>query len=207
MPEINHQFAETCAQVMKGINLTLSELREKAPRGFWESVRKELNDAQIPMPKGGQWEKGSQLSQHWKRNQKEIPAIIGELLGEEISEPNEEGFEEPVVVQKVRKPPQDAITREEFEEFKTSIQELIAGRAGIYQTGQTESEGQRPLAPAPPQEGKKFTVKRGKIGITIDPVLKELLEKESKQRGVNKSRLLDTIIWYYYGCPLLSFQN
>jgi len=216
MPDINNDFSKMCVQIMKGRSLTLSELKEKAPRGFWEAVRQELNDAQISMPEGGQWEKGSQLSQHWKRNETEIAAVISELLGEEITEPQDsESSEELKLVPKGKKignKQSDMVSREEFEEFKVSVQELMATLtppvgATIYQTGQKESENQRPLAPAPPLIGKKLTVPRGKVGFTVDSTLLDLVEKDAAARGVNMGRMLDTVIWHYYGCPPLSFQK
>jgi hypothetical protein len=215
MTEINRQFAEICVQKMRDINLSLSDLQQKAPRGFWESVRVELNRSGISMPGGGQWEKAPQLSQHWKRNETEIAEIISELIGEEISESKQEGVEEPFVVPKWsrgQKKQPDTITREEFEQIKITVEEIKSmltspEGAPTYQTGQKESEGQRPLAPAPPQVGKKFTVPRGKVGFTIDSALLKLVEKEAAARGVNMGRLLDTVIWHYYGCPPLSFQK
>ena len=191
---------------MKVQNLSLYELRQKAPRKFWEYVREDLNRSGIPTHKGEQWEKSAQLSQHWKRNETELAQIISKLIGEEIPESKPEGAEECSFVPKLsrgQRKQSDAVSREEFEQVKVAIEELRS----FYQTGQKASEGQRPLAPTPPQEGKKFTIKREKIGITIDPVLKELLEKESKERGINMSRLLDTVIWYYYNCPPFLFRK
>ncbi len=206
MSEINKQFAETCARMMKVKNLSLYELRQKAPRGFWEYVREDLNRSGIPTPKGGQWEKSDQLSQYWKRNETEIAQLISKFTGEEISESKQEGADECSLVPKLsrgQKKQLDAVSREEFEQVKVAIEELRS----FYQTGQKASEGQLSLAPAPPQVGKKFTVPRGKVGFTIDYALLELVEKEATARGVNMGRMLDTVIWHYYGCPPLSFQK
>jgi hypothetical protein len=70
-----------------------------------------------------------------------------------------------------------------------------------------ELEGFPPLAPAPPLEGRKFIGKREPLGITIDAALMEKLKHESKARGVNLSRMIDSIVWTYFHQPLMSFQQ
>lgn len=64
----------------------------------------------------------------------------------------------------------------------------------------------RPPAPQAPQKGQRKAGERRKIAGTIDKVLMDLIEKEQRARGATLSAMLDTMVWYYFGRPDLSFQ-
>ncbi len=53
---------------------------------------------------------------------------------------------------------------------------------------------------------KEHVVERERITGTVDPVLFDLFHKERKARGVTVSRMLDIVLWKYYGKPQLSFE-
>lgn len=58
---------------------------------------------------------------------------------------------------------------------------------------------------------RRHTVQRGKLAGTVDAALLELFESERKERGCSVSRMLDIVIWNYFGIgrpenPKLSFE-
>jgi hypothetical protein len=71
-----------------------------------------------------------------------------------------------------------------------------------------------PPAPALPETVKgtrRHAVQRGKVAGTVDAELLELFERERKERGCSVSRMLDIVIWNYFGIgkpekPKLSFE-
>jgi len=46
----------------------------------------------------------------------------------------------------------------------------------------------------------------GKLSLTVDTVLLDLFNREAKTRRISGGRLLDIILWRYYGRPRLSYQ-
>ena len=63
------------------------------------------------------------------------------------------------------------------------------------------------LPPTPPKEGQRYTINRQKLGGTVDSELYDLFRDECDRRGLAVSRLLDTVLWHYFGKPKLSFQQ
>lgn len=73
-----------------------------------------------------------------------------------------------------------------------------------------EADNDNPeLSPKPTrkkQNGKELK-SRLNIGGTIDPVLKELFDLQRKRLGIPAARLIDTILWHWYGWPALSHED
>ncbi len=74
-------------------------------------------------------------------------------------------------------------------------------------------EGYLPAPPMPDtvQGTRRHVVPRGKLAGTVDAALLELFESERKARGCSVSRMLDIVIWNYFGmgkaeAPKLSFE-
>ena len=63
------------------------------------------------------------------------------------------------------------------------------------------------LPPPPPKEGQRYTFNRQKLGGTVDSELYDLFRDECDRRGLTVSRLLDAVLWHYFGKPKLSFQR
>jgi hypothetical protein len=77
----------------------------------------------------------------------------------------------------------------------------------------TTSAGYPPAPPMPDTvEGtRRHTIQRGKLAGTVDAALVELFESERRERGCSVSRMLDIVIWNYFGIgrpapPKLSFE-
>lgn len=71
-------------------------------------------------------------------------------------------------------------------------------------------ENDNPELPPKPirsrKNGNRAKTRRN-IGGTIDSVLKELFEHQRKSIGISAGGLLDTILWHWYGWPVLSYEN
>jgi hypothetical protein len=63
------------------------------------------------------------------------------------------------------------------------------------------------LPPASPKEGRRFLADRGKISITLDQSLLNLLEDTRKDLKLSRSSMLELCVWEYFGRPSLSFQG
>ena len=65
------------------------------------------------------------------------------------------------------------------------------------------------LSPKPFRKRKNGHERKARpnIGGTIDPVLKELFDSQRNTLGITAARLLDTILWHWYGWPALSYEN
>jgi len=207
MSDLNEQFATIMAEVMKEKGVSLDQLRGKAPPGFWGQVAQHLNDRAIKSETGERWG-GLGASQYRKQHREEISTLISQYGEGATPEQELPGEGEPLPEDD--RPPAAFITRPEFqaaiEEMKEMIERVKAG-IEIGQTAQKVSEERPALSPAPPLAGKKMTVQRSKLGVTIDRILMEKLEEESKKRGISMSRMVDTVVWYYFGKPPLSFQQ
>jgi hypothetical protein len=92
--------------------------------------------------------------------------------------------------------------------------EKFANIQNVPTTSFSDSQGYPP-APRLPETvtgTRRHAVPRGKIAGTIDAELLELFEKERKERGCSASRMLDIVIWNYFGIgrpekPKLSFER
>jgi hypothetical protein len=94
----------------------------------------------------------------------------------------------------------------EIEIIKETVEHMKTAESAFLMN-QTDSEGYPILSPTPTTTGKKLTVGRSKLGVTIDPKLMQLLEAQSRVRGISMSRMIDTVVWHYFGQPKLSFQK
>ncbi|MGO9566469.1 MAG: SANT/Myb-like DNA-binding domain-containing protein [Desulfomonilaceae bacterium] len=54
---------------------------------------------------------------------------------------------------------------------------------------------------------RKDKVHRKFLGSTVDSVLRNLFDEHKKKLGIRASRMLDTILWHWFGCPRLSYQS
>jgi hypothetical protein len=213
--DINRDFAKAILKSMEEEGIDLAELEQRAPRGFWELVIKTLNEMGTPGPKEKKWIDAKQASQHWKRNMDSITTFIDEVVSENTA-PMKTSPEEQVPAEPNRNDAEtgeDLVTRREFREALKDLEAMIENKISQVKAGmevskiQKAPDGYPELAPQPAMTGKKFTVGRQKLGVTIDSVLMEKLEKESKTRGISMSRMVDTVVWHYFGRPRLSFEE
>lgn len=63
------------------------------------------------------------------------------------------------------------------------------------------------LPPASLKEGRRFLADRGKISVTLDQSLLDLVEDTRRALHVSRSSMLELCVWEYFGRPSLSFQG
>jgi hypothetical protein len=63
------------------------------------------------------------------------------------------------------------------------------------------------LPPVPPKDGHKFIADRGKVSAMMDSVLIDLLEETRRSLRIPLSRMVELIVWEYFGRPALSFES
>jgi hypothetical protein len=85
--------------------------------------------------------------------------------------------------------------------------------SNLQKVSTTTSEGYPPAPPMPETVAgtRRHTVARGKLAGTVDSSLLELFESERRERGFSVSRMLDVVLWNYFGMgnpekPKLSFE-
>ncbi|MFC1834283.1 hypothetical protein ACFL2Q_06055 [Thermodesulfobacteriota bacterium] len=88
------------------------------------------------------------------------------------------------------------IAREVFKEMSQS-------QAGQIVTNVHRTEE----PPLPERTGHRENREYDKLFVTVDRILFKLFKKEARRRGVSNSRLVDIILWNYFGKPTLSFQD
>ena len=93
------------------------------------------------------------------------------------------------------------------------FQEKFANLQKVPITTSVEPHGYAPAPPLPETVAgtRRHTVQRGKLAGTVDAELLELFESERRERGYNVSRMLDVVLWNYFGIgkpekPKLSFE-
>jgi len=93
------------------------------------------------------------------------------------------------------------------------FEEKIATLQTVQAIGRSESPGYPPAPPLPEtlKGTRRHTIQRVKIAGTVDAALLDLFENERKERGYNTSRMLDVVLWNYFGIgkpdkPEMSFE-
>jgi hypothetical protein len=181
------QVAERCRERFpnaEGVSLTANAVRKR-----YNARLKELETFQ-PVT-------GSKESEM-------ISAEVKEQLRQELIEAMEDYVEERV---------QMVIERVSAQVAERVFDEKIAKLQNVPTIASSEGDGYPPAPPMPEtvQGSRRHAFPRGKIAGTVDAALLELFEKERKERGCNVSRMLDIVLWNYFGhgkCekPKMSFE-
>ena len=218
----NETMANAMIQVLKSEGLSLECLQEKAPKGFWNKVS-EL----YPTGQGYPTEK-SALSNYFGKNKTPIMNIL-RSANREVSafEPNKEQTEllsdahsEPEL-QDSLKPTEKPIQASSYptHEIHQLIEKVVQKRlqelkSGILNELRTDVPNERPyfdLVPEPETVkgsiGRKLTRQFVKTTLTIDKNLWLLFEQQAKSLKIDKSRLLDSILWLHFDKPTLTYGN
>ena len=98
-------------------------------------------------------------------------------------------------------------TLTEKQETLESIQDKLAEL--LQAVKHRESNWETPPIPVIDQTDpskKKHVVERERVIGTVDRSLFELFHDERQARGVTVSRMLDIVLWKYFGKPKLSFE-
>ncbi len=104
----------------------------------------------------------------------------------------------------------DTITRAEFESVISNLRdelfEIINNRAAIVPIASDKARPPKPKRTGP--HGKKLEGMKNDVRCRIDSELYRILSAECDSNfSGNMSAALDSILWNYFGKPLLSFQK
>ena len=104
----------------------------------------------------------------------------------------------------------DTVTREEFESVISNLRdeliEIINHRTAIVPTDIDKTRPPKPKRTGP--HGKKLEGMKNDVRCRIDSELYKMLSTECDLNfSGNMSAALDSILWNYFGNPLLSFQK
>ncbi len=104
----------------------------------------------------------------------------------------------------------ETITRKEFESvissLRTELIEMLNTRSGIVSIDDDKARPPKPKRTGP--YGKKLEGMKDDVRCRIDSELFKMLSAECDANfSGNMSAALDSILWKYFGKPLLSFQK
>lgn len=217
----NELMAHVMTQALKAKKMSLEGLKKKVPTGFWKKVS-EIYPKDLGYPTHN-----TALSNYFGSNRDPIMSILESAnKPEPTQEPEPEQIKalsdshsEPAL-QDSLKPTQaplqalpfstddlygliDKAIQKRLQELKT----LRLNELGIVPNECPEFE----LVPEPETVkgsiGRKLTRKFVKTTVTVDQILWSLFEQQAKKLKIDKSRLLDSILWIHYGKPRLSYGN
>lgn len=217
----NEHMVMVIMQVLKSEKLSLESLKEKVPKGFWNKVSEIY-----PKDLGYPTEK-SVLSNYFGKNKERIMLILESVNKPESTHnpdpeqpiPLSDSHSEPALqdsLKPTQKPIQassyskeeiyqliDKVVQERLHELKT----LRLNELGIDRNESPEFE----LVPEPETVkgsiGRKLNRKFVKTTVTVDQILWSLFEQQAKTLKIDKSRLLDSILWIHFDKPRLTYGN
>ena len=182
-----NQMAIAIIQVMNVTNASLDTLIKKAPKGFWLKVSRII---------GKEWGKQTNLSQTWKRCQKELIEIISSQSAKQLSALHLE-------------PPSTAeqLTRDDIEKI---VENYLNKRLAGYEHNLTNEPTEFELVPEPETvtggpKGRRQDRKYEKISLTVDRNLWKIFREKQKNLNCSAPRLMDSILWHFFGKPELSY--
>lgn len=184
-----NEIALAIIQVMNVMNTSLDTLIKKAPKGFWLQVSNII---------GKHWAKQQSLSQTWKRSQKEIIEIISSQSDKQLSTLHSESPTSP-----------EHMTRDDIEKMvENYLNKRLAGYEHNIPNEPTEFE----LVPEPETvtggaKGRRQDRKYEKISVTVDKNLWKIFRQKQKKLSCSGPRLMDSILWNFFGKPELSYGN
>jgi len=105
---------------------------------------------------------------------------------------------------------EETITREEFESVISTLRDeliqIINSRSAIVQIDIDKSRPPKPKRTGP--HGKKLEGTKNDVRCRIDSELYKMLSTECDLNfSGNMSAAIDSILWNYFGKPLLSFEK
>ncbi|MGA8832033.1 MAG: hypothetical protein WB554_10530 [Desulfomonilaceae bacterium] len=189
IPMDKNEMALAIIQVMNVTNTSLDTLIKKAPKGFWLKVSKLI---------GKDWGKQTNLSQTWKRSQKELIEIISSQSAKQLSALHSE-------------PPSTAeqLTRDDVEQI---VEKYLKKRLAGYEPDILNEPAEFELVPEPETvtggpKGRRQDRKYEKISLTGDRNLWKIFRQKQKKLSCSAPRLMDSILWNFFGKPELSYAK
>ena len=203
MPTKDELLAHGIAAILKQRDIPIDDIvAQKAPDGFWVDVCKFLeSEGHALDPKGDVVNRWSRTNKQGVRtHRKDIMAIMGydyfkynHYVRPEFRVEDNEGVLHPQCA-----PGDDRfreIVREELDKFF---------KERDYEVDQLCPEPGSVQGYGP---GRKTTRKYENISTTIDSNLWALFTAKRKKLRTSAPRLMDTILWEYFGRPRLSFEK
>ncbi|MGO9116850.1 MAG: hypothetical protein ACLQPD_04470 [Desulfomonilaceae bacterium] len=194
----------------------VSDLKQQIPEMTWADIAERVKE-RFPKAEGVSLTKNAIRKRYhvWLKESESSPTSDSKKQGAEIT-----------MSQKAQKqlPPELLAYIEDYiEEYVRPVIERVSMEAAqrvfelkfsqIQKVPISTSEGYLPAPPMPDTVPgtRRHTVQRGKLAGTVDSSLLELFESERKERGFTVSRMLDVVIWNYFGIgkiapPKLSFE-
>lgn len=176
-------------QVMNVMNISLETLIKKAPRGFWLQVSKIIRK---------DWARHQNLSQTWKRSQKEIIEIISSQSDKQLS-----------VLPSESPTSLEHVTRDDIEKI---VEHVLNQRISNYEHNILNEPNTLELVPEPETvtggaKGRRQDRQYLKISLTVDKNLWKIFRKKQKNLNCSAPRLMDSILWNFFGKPNLSYGS
>ncbi|MGB6067934.1 MAG: hypothetical protein WBG50_24265 [Desulfomonilaceae bacterium] len=195
----------------------VADLKSKDPKITWDDIAQRVK-AKFPKAEGLSLT-GNAIKKRYNN------ARLKESRGSKRSDNDNQGVEIAMSSKAKEQLPQGLLTfiEDYIEEYMRPVIERVSTEAAEkvfeekfsnLQKGPLATTGGYLPAPAMPDtvEGsRRHTVPRGKLAGTVDAALLELFESERKERGFSVSRMLDAVLWNYFGIgrpkpPKLSFE-
>lgn len=202
-------------RVLDKRGITVEELTRRAPRGFWEQVATELPEAE----RVGH----VVLSNWWTPAKGRISALLSQLSKPEQPEPQAEETAEEQTKSTPQPEPENipAYLHQWLADMEAKLTTLVKHEVRAAMAEQTLIDTVANVdkvnksdmvdgveCPLPPKTGKKFEGHKRDIRARMDANLFELFDAEAKRdHGGNLSRMLDVVVWSYFGKPKLSFEE
>jgi len=93
------------------------------------------------------------------------------------------------------------------EDLRAFVKEQISSTSAKPAFKSQTHELEEPPLPTREKGGRKHVVMREKLSGTADKTLMEMFEQERTRRGMTVSRMIDMVLWHYFGRPKLSFEQ
>jgi hypothetical protein len=194
----------------------VADLKRKDPGSTWEEIA-ERTQAKFPDAKGLSLTGNAIRKRYnaWLRESEPSKVSDNDIRGEKIGMSQKSKKQLPQELMAYIEDYIEKDMRPVIERVSAEAAEKVFAKkfSNLQKTAALTREGYPPAPPMPDTvEGtRRHTVPRGKLAGTVDSALLELFESERKERGCSVSRMLDIVIWNYFGIgkiapPKLSFE-
>lgn len=186
----------------------LTQPNKKVPDGFWGDVREILNKDGITRPSGGQWAEDTHLSVQYvlKSGTKEdIYSRVCKWLNIEVKHnKSKENKRRKKSVSSSQQDKSESQQAQQTPDIHNILSQLVDDVRSIKE--------QRAVPPVRPDKDDTWDepvfpphgfVETERVNADINIVLFNLLEKERKRQGGNRSKALQIILWRGLGRPSL----
>ena len=204
MTKIEH-LAEAIHKNLIIKHLSLEVLDDRFPRGFWKDVMEYL-------PKGMDWGDGKVIANYYGKNKQNILNILKSdfkrvrldykpIVSEKDPLPPSEHSEPSLHEELINRDDIVKLINEVLDKRISDLKESVLNNQNKMETppeSKTVKGGGR---------GRKEKRDYVKITPTVDRVLFDLFDSETKKLKISQGKLLDIILWNWYEKPKLSYEE